>query len=77
MLGELLSKIPRCCGSEVRQGFPSRGREASVPVEKKQFVCILDENILLPALHRQLAASQENVLLCSLAESRAAALGEL
>lgn len=37
----------------------------------------MDENVLLPAPHRQLAASQENVLLCSLAENRAAALGKL
>lgn len=65
------------------RGFPSkhlfRGgrRDASVPAEKKKrFVCLLDENILIPALHGQLAASQENVLLCSLAENRAAALGK-
>lgn len=36
----------------------------------------MDENVL-PAPHRQLAAAQENVLLCSLAENRAAALGKL
>lgn len=39
-------------------------------------MCLLDEIILIPALHGQLAASQENVLLCSLAENRAAALGK-
>lgn len=39
-------------------------------------MCLLDESILIPALHGQLAASQENVLLCSLAEIRAAALGK-
>lgn len=57
--------------------FPGERREASIPAEKR-FVCILDEGMLpLLSLHRQLAASQENVLLCSLAENRAAVLGKL
>lgn len=80
------------CGGEMGGDFPSghlfreERREASVPAEER-FVCSLDESILsllsllslfsLLSLHRQLAASQENVLLCSLAENRAAALGKL
>lgn len=65
----LLRKIPKSGVEVTKHLFGGGRREASVPAgKKKRFVCLSDENILLPALHRQLAASQEN---------RAAALGKL